>query len=371
MDARANRFLEAFSPGGRERLVAHLIYQDFKPGDYLFHEGDAATGIALVLEGGVEIVKASGGSEHLLKLVESGDFLGEVAVLDGQGRSTDARARGNVTLAWIPTPDLLEVLLSEPVTLTLHLFQSVLELLRKTDNLYVQEVVRKEKLSLIGEMAGSLMHDLRTPVQVILSSIEVIRMTHPDTETVDCCGKMEVQCDRLVAMAGELLEFSRGETKLHLERTDTTTLVKQFVAYNEDAFRPVGVTVNVEADPADIEVDSMRLQRVLQNLVSNAVDAMKSRTRPGGRIDVRAWVADSVLNLSVWDNGPGIPAEIKNRLFEPFVTQGKLGGTGLGLAIVKNVIKAHRGKITFETQAGQGTEFLIRIPQDSSSRPVV
>jgi signal transduction histidine kinase len=217
-------------------------------------------------------------------------------------------------------------------------------------------------------MAGSLMHDLRTPVQVILSSLEVIRMSHPDAETVDCCAKMEVQCDRLVAMAGELLEFSRGETKLHLEHTDTSALMRQFIAFNEDAFRPVGITFSVEDEPAEIEVDPMRLQRVLQNLVSNAVQALNSR--PGGRIDVRAWVRDSILYLSVRDNGPGIPAEIKDRIFEPFATHGKTGGTGLGLAIVNNVVAAHRGKITFETQAGQGTEFLIRIPQDAASRAV-
>jgi signal transduction histidine kinase len=368
MDVRENRFLEAFSPGGRERLVGHLIYQDLLAGEYLFHEGEAAEGVCLVLEGQVEVLRGAGGHDQLLSVIEAGDFLGEVAVLDGQGRSSDARARGNVSVAWIPTSDLLTVLITEPVTLTLHLFQNVLVLLRKTDNLYVQEVVRKEKLSLIGEMAGSLMHDLRSPVQVILSSIDLLRMTHPDAETADCCEKMELQCDRLVAMAGELLEFSKGETKLHLERTDTSTLIRQFLAYNEDTFRPVGVTFSVEDEPAEIEVDSMRLLRVLQNLISNAVEALNSK--PGGRIDIRAWVRDSILFLSVRDNGPGIPAEVRDRIFDPFVTHGKTGGTGLGLAIVQNVVAAHRGKITFETEAGQGTEFLIRIPQDAGSRAV-
>jgi signal transduction histidine kinase len=368
MDARANRFLEGFSPGGRERLIGHLIYRDLDAGEYLFHEGDPAEGVCLVLEGEVEIVKAAAGREQILTRIEGGDFLGEVAVLDGQGRSSDARAREAASIAWIPTADLMQVLITEPVIVTLHLFQNVLTLLRKTDDLYVDEVVRKEKLSLIGEMAGSLMHDLRSPVQVILSSIDLLRMTHADAETVDCCAKMEIQCDRLIAMAGELLEFSRGETKLNLERTDTSTLIRQFVAFNEDSFRPVGTTFSVEDEPAEIEVDSMRLQRVLQNLVSNAVQALNSK--PGGRIDVRAWVRDSILYLSVRDNGPGIPAEIKDRIFDPFVTHGKKGGTGLGLAIVSNVVAAHRGKITFETQAGQGTEFLIRLPQDAGSRAV-
>ncbi len=368
MDARANRFLEAFSPGGRERIISHLVYQELVAGEYLFREGDPAHGVCLVLEGQVESIKTSDNREQVLALFEPGDFLGEVAVLDGQGRSTDARARGAASVAWIPTSNLLEVLLTEPVTLTLHLFQNVLALLRKTNDLYVDEVVHKKKLSLIGEMAGSLMHDLRSPVQVILSSIDVIRLNHSDLETADCCDKMELQCDRLVAMAGELLEFSRGETKLHLTRTDTAALLRQFEAFNEEAFRPVGVKFNLEAEPAEIEVDSMRLLRVLQNLVSNAVEALASK--PGGLIDVRAWVADSILYLTVRDNGPGIPAGIRDRIFEPFATQGKVGGTGLGLAIVSNVVAAHRGKITFETQAGQGTEFLIRLPQDAASRPV-
>jgi signal transduction histidine kinase len=217
-------------------------------------------------------------------------------------------------------------------------------------------------------MAGSLMHDLRSPVQVILSSLELVRMHHDDPETLDCCAKMETQCDRLVNMAGELLEFSRGEAKLNLERTDTSTLIRQFLAYSEDSFRPVGVTIHVEDEPAEIEVDLMRMQRVMQNLVGNSVQALNGR--PGGRIDVRAWVSDSTLFLSVRDNGPGIPAEVKERIFDPFVTHGKSGGTGLGLAIVSNIVAAHRGKISFETQAGQGTEFLVRIPQDSGSRPV-
>jgi signal transduction histidine kinase len=241
-------------------------------------------------------------------------------------------------------------------------------MVRTTNDLYVEQVVRKEKLSLIGEMANALMHDLRNPLSGITLASELITMIHTDEETSDCCAKIRLQCDRVTDMAGELLEFSRGETKLHLKRTDTNALIRQFIAYNEDSFNQSGVKVNIENEPAEIEVDSMRLLRVLQNLVSNAVHAVKSRT--DGRVDVRAWVRDSILCLSVRDNGSGIPDEIKDRLFEPFVTHGKQGGTGLGLAIVQNVVTAHRGKIAVETETGQGTEFLIRIPQDAASPAV-
>src|SRR5438477_360084 len=103
MDVRANRFLEDFSDGGRERLIGHLIYQELAPGEYLFHEGDSAEGVCLVIEGRIEILKSAGEREEFLASFQPGDFLGEVAVLDGQGRSTDARARGPASIAWVPT----------------------------------------------------------------------------------------------------------------------------------------------------------------------------------------------------------------------------------------------------------------------------
>ena len=368
-DARKNRFLKDFSEPGRERLMGRLIYQEYAAGDYLFREGDLATGICLVLAGQVEIVKTTGNGDQSLACFEPNDFLGEIAVLDGQGRSTDARAKGKTTIAWIPTADLLEVLLNEPVTVTLNLFQNVLAVMRHTNELYVDEVVRKQKLSLIGEMANSLMHDLRNPLSGIRLASELINMVHTDDETVNCCSKIQLQCDRVVAMAGELLEFSRGETKLNLAKTDTTTLLDQFVAFNEDSYSRKGVKVNVTNEAAEIEVDSMRLLRVLQNLVSNAVDVVKDKPDGSGVIDVQAYVRDAKLHLIVRDNGSGIPPEIKDRLFQPFVTHGKSGGTGLGLAIVLNVVTAHRGKIALQTSA-HGTEFHIQLPQDATSPAV-
>jgi signal transduction histidine kinase len=368
MDVRANRFLELFTPGGQERLIENLIYQELDAGQFLFREGDRAEGLCLLLEGQVESFTTYAGREETLALHNAGDYLGEVAVLDGQGRSASARARSRASVAWIPTTDFYDVLLSEPVGVTLKLFQHVLALLRRTNVLYVNEMVHKEKMALIGEMAGSLMHDVRNPVQVILSSLDLLKIRHDDAETHDCCRKMEVQCDRLVSMCRELLEFSRGETQLNLARTDTESLLKQFLSTVQESFVAQDVVIDADTDPAEVEVDTMRLLRALQNLVGNAVQAVQSRA--GGRIDLRTWVADSVLNISVRDNGPGLPPEVKARLFEPFVTHGKIGGTGLGLAIVKNVVLAHRGKITVDTQPGQGTEFHIRLPQDAASPSV-
>ncbi|MCE0484080.1 MAG: ATP-binding protein [Methylacidiphilales bacterium] len=364
MEARTNRFLEGFSPEGRDRLLSHLIEEQYSSGTYLFREGDPADGICLVIEGKVEIIKSAGNNEKILGCFIPGDYLGEVAVLDGFGRSTDARAAGSTLIGKIPTQVLMEALDNEPVSLTLSLFQNVLNHLRKTNDLFVQEVVRKEKLSLVGEMASSLMHDLRNPLSGIHLAADLITMTHTDDETVHCCDKIRLQCDRVVAMAGELLEFSRGESKLDLAPTDTNAFLKQFITLNEEYFRRSGVKFNLEAEPAPIEIDSMRMLRLLQNLVSNAVEAIGSKS--GGTIDIRAWVKDSVFYLTAKDNGPGIPLEVRDRIFEPFVTHGKKGGTGLGMAIARSVVTAHHGTITFETETGKGTTFLVQIPQNGA-----
>lgn len=362
MDASGNRFLAGFTPEGRVRVVACLIHEKYQAGEYLFREDDPADGVCLVLDGRVDVVKAAGHGEQVLGSFESGDYLGEVGVLDGQGRSTGARAAGPVSIAKIPREQLLEVLATEPVSLTIGLFQQVLSHLRKANDLFVREVVRKEKLSLVGEMASALMHDLRNPVAGIRLAADLITMNHDDQETVHCCDQVRLQCDRLVVMATELLEFSRGESRLKLGRTTSTAFLDQFKSLHEEYFlRHPQVQFAFENEPVEIEIDSMRMLRVVQNLVTNAVEALDSRS--DGRVEIRAIASGDLFYLIVSDNGPGIPDVVRDRIFEPFVTHGKSGGTGLGMAIVRNVVTAHRGTITFETEMGKGTTFLIQLPQ--------
>ncbi len=365
MDASAHRFLEGFTPGRAwSALVACMIREDHPDGAYLFHEGDAADGVYLVLEGQVEIVRAAGTHEKILDSIPPGDYFGEVAVLDGFGRSTAARARGATSIAKIPRTALLEVLAAGPGALTMGLFQHVLAHLRKANDLFVREVVHKEKLSLVGEMASSLMHDLRTPVSSIRLSADLINTTSPEGKIPQWCDGIRLQCDRLVGMAAELMEFSKGESKLAPGPTSTTAFLEQFQSLNEGCLVPAGIEIRFDAEPAEIEIDSMRLQRVVQNLVTNAIEALRATPKP--RIEIRAWVKDSVFYLAVKDNGPGIPPAIQSRIFEPFVTHGKSEGTGLGMAIVRNIVTAHGGTITFDTAPDRGTSFLVSLPQKTS-----
>jgi signal transduction histidine kinase len=361
MQAPDHPFLAGFTPVARECLLGCMIHHDYPDGAYLFHQGDAADGIYLVLAGEVEIVRAAGARERVLSSIPAGDYFGEVAVLDGLGRSTAARARAATSIAKIPGPALLEVLATEPGTVALGLFQHVLANLRKANDLLVGEIVHKEKLSLVGEMANSLMHDLRNPVSSIRLGADLITTSAPDGKIPKWCDGIRLQCDRLVGMAAELMEFSRGESRLALNRTTTTAFFEQFKMLNEGSLHPAGFEICFDAKPAGIEIDAMRMQRVLQNLVTNAIEALHATPNP--RVEIRAWVENSIFYLGVKDNGPGIPAAIRSRIFETFVTHGKSKGTGLGMAIVRNIVTAHGGSITFETGPDQGTSFLVSLPQ--------
>lgn len=365
MDAHANKFWDGFSPGGKERLLTSIVLESFPDRDVLFEEGDPADGVCLVLSGDVEILKKIGSHEQMLGRFVEGEFLGEVAVLDGGTRSTCARANGPVIVGKVPKDLLLEVLLQESPSVSLHLFQQLLTYLRRTNDLFVDEVLHKEKLSVVGEMASSLMHDLRNPLTGIRLSADLISLKDSeDPEMVRCCDGIRFQCDRVMAMTRDLFEFSKGDSALHIHRTTTTAFLNRFRSLHESYVREAGLTWEITSEPAEIEIDEMRCLRLLQNLVTNAVEALAGNV--DGRIEIRGWVEDSIFNLSISDNGPGIPAAIRDRVFQPFVTQGKKGGIGLGMAIVNNVVTAHHGKVKLETSE-KGTHFLTQLPQFANS----
>ena len=244
-------------------------------------------------------------------------------------------------------------------------------LLRRANELYLNEAVRKEKLSLIGEMAGSLMHDLRSPVQVVLSSIELIRMKHEDPETRDCCAKMEVQCDRMIAMAGELLEFSRGETEAATPVRTTTP--SRCSSSSFPTCRRLSSQADVEIDIDGPGGDPHRRDARLQRC-----DAKSGRQRNRGdpvaakrRTDRPAHVEQGgfdALPYGALTTDPACPSEVNARLFEPFVTYGKQKGIGLGLSIVRKIVLAHGGTIDFESTAEKGTTFTIKLPQHSHTQ---
>ncbi|HEU4437030.1 MAG TPA: HAMP domain-containing sensor histidine kinase, partial [candidate division Zixibacteria bacterium] len=182
------------------------------------------------------------------------------------------------------------------------------------------------------------------------------------------CVTIEKQVERMLGMCQEILDFAHGEVKLSLQPIDLLELCKQAVELNEKLFAAAGVRLSYEGrlEPnavPTILADRERIWRVLINLIGNAKEAMPS----GGEILVSAAVGLQAAQLAVRDNGPGVPEEIKDRIFDPFFTHGKAKGTGLGLSIVRKIVEAHGGGIDFWTETNTGTTFRVMLPVQPSS----
>ena len=177
------------------------------------------------------------------------------------------------------------------------------------------------------------------------------------------CDTIEKQLRRMSTMVEEVLVYARGEARLDRRPVHLRELFSNLIAFNSELLRVAGVTVRVRAPDQKVVIDHDRMIRALQNLVSNAVEAAV----PGKKciIELSGSARKGFCEISVHDNGPGIPKAISGTLFQPFTTYGKKSGTGLGLAIAQGIIAAHGGAITYDTSSRRGTTFKIRLPLPS------
>ncbi len=135
--------------------------------------------------------------------------------------------------------------------------------------------------------------------------------------------------------------------------------VNDLVAFLERDFEEKGMALRRELDYAGpLLMDEAKIRRALYNIASNARDAMAA----GGVLTIVTRRVDSSVEFRLCDTGPGIPPEIRDTMFEPFVSFGKPSGTGLGLAIAKKAAEDHGGSIAVESELGQGATFIIRVP---------
>lgn len=359
-DVKSHRFISHFPAAQGAQLVRQVRPVRFPHRAVIFEEGSESDCIYLVLNGRVALSKKTpGGTPQVIAYKGPDDYFGELGVLDGSTRSTAAIADGPVQLGRIPRKAFLALLAESSWHTVLRLFSHVSENLRDTNTRYVTEVVRKEKITLIGEMANSMIHDFRSPFTTIRLVTESMAMRHPDEKTQQHAATIIRQIDRLNGMMEEVLEFARGETRLRMKPVRLGDVFRQLQENNAALVRQSGVRLLIKPAPAQLLLDADRFLRVLQNLVTNALDAVAKRER--GVIRVSAKVESQHCLITVSDNGPGIPREIQGNLFEPFVTHGKAGGTGLGLALVRSVVEAHHGAITCRS-TGKGATFLIQLP---------
>ena len=161
-------------------------------------------------------------------------------------------------------------------------------------------------------------------------------------------------------MTTDVLDFAKGKTTILPIKYPVDKLVKEFAKLFEGDTEQKGFNFEWAVNTASmIYIDPEKINRVFMNIMKNALEAMKK----GGTFSIIADEHNGEIVFSLRDTGTGIPKEIKDKLFDSFVTSGKEGGTGLGLAIVKKVVEEHKGKIEVESTEGVGTTFKISFPR--------
>jgi signal transduction histidine kinase len=222
--------------------------------------------------------------------------------------------------------------------------------------------VASERLAAIGRMIAMIVHDLRSPLTAIRSSgSQIASEAEASAAELAKLGRIVVEeADHLQEMCSELLEVSQAsDTRPECRPDSLDDAVDAALAMILGHVSRPGVDIQLDlASHAVVALDDRGLRRILQNLVRNAVEANPG----GGVVRVETRVEDSSACLSVSDSGPGIPPEIADRLFEPFVTFGKSEGTGLGLAVVQRIVEALGGSIRATKASGGGARFEVRLP---------
>jgi len=222
-----------------------------------------------------------------------------------------------------------------------------------------QEMVQSERLSAVGRMASTIIHDIKNPMGTLRMYAQVIQKKTGDTEAAGLAEEIIRQVDRFVNMTQEILDFSRGISEIHLEQVELGEVMENLFAFIEKDLSKRHITVIRRFEyTGTCTLDLDKVSRVFYNLASNAADAMES----GGTLTVSTRSLNDQLIIEFSDTGKGIPDEIRARVFQPFFTSGKKHGTGLGLAIVKRILDDHHGKVELESQPNKGTTFRLFFP---------
>jgi PAS domain S-box-containing protein len=229
-----------------------------------------------------------------------------------------------------------------------------------------EELVKRERLAALGELAAVVAHEVRNPLGVIFNSLGALeRLLKPQGDAAMLLGIVGEEADRLNRIVGDMLDFVRP-SELALEPEPLPPLFASVVEGAASAAENAGVMVQVQAAPdlPPVPADARQLRQALLNLLLNAIQA----TPKGGWVllaaRAEALAQGPMARIEVLDTGPGIPSEVAERVFLPFFTT-KASGTGLGLAVVKRIVEAHRGEVFLEPGPGEGARFVIRLPLEA------
>ncbi|AEF93446.1 integral membrane sensor signal transduction histidine kinase [Desulfotomaculum nigrificans CO-1-SRB] len=223
---------------------------------------------------------------------------------------------------------------------------------------------RSEHLIALGRLATGVAHELRNPIGIIKTLVEIMKEEYSQLSGIDEFTRaVEEQVDRQNMVIQELLDFGRP-TKVASKECSVNDLLNGVLSFSAAVLRKqkIKVRLNLQPDLPSIFADVDKLKQVFVNLIINASEAMPN----GGILEIKSYNVDNQLVVQFVDTGEGIPPEEQSRIFDPFYTT-KPTGTGLGLSISYQNIKLHNGTIEVDSSPGQGTTFTIKLPIEQNT----
>jgi signal transduction histidine kinase len=225
------------------------------------------------------------------------------------------------------------------------------------------ELIRQERIDTVGRLSTSIVHDLRNPLAAIYGGAEMLVDANLSPSQVRRLAESIYQSSRrILAMLQELADATRGRAQgaprsHEMCRLRDVVLAASDALANAASLRGVWIT-NEVPEQIELPLDRPSMERVFQNLIANAIEAMPQ----GGRISVAAEPREQATVIAVSDTGTGIPEELRPRLFEPFATAGKRNGMGLGLALSRQTVMDHGGELSVASSNSRGTTFIVTLP---------
>jgi PAS domain S-box-containing protein len=219
-------------------------------------------------------------------------------------------------------------------------------------------LVRQERLATLGQLAGSMGHELRNPLGVISNAIYFLKAAQPDAndKVKEYLNMIEKEARTSNKIITDLLDFTRLKS-VEREAVSVSDMIEQTLN-RFPAPESVDVTLNLPADLPQIFVDPHHVVQILGNLTVNAYQVVESK---GGRVEISVASRADMVSIAVHDNGTGISPENMTKLFEPLFTT-KIKGIGLGLAVSKKLTEANGGRIEVNSEAGVGSTFTVWLP---------
>ncbi len=237
------------------------------------------------------------------------------------------------------------------------LFAIITGLLVERERKLQRQMEKARYLSSIGQVATTIVHDLKNPLIVILGFAKRIR---DGKGNIGGAAQAIIEsAENMQRIVHDVLDFSKP-IKLELKSEDLCSIVQKASDYCKSKASEKGVflTVNIPDNAVNNLIDAFALQRALVNLINNGIEA----SAVGQRVTVSLEPGSRFQKISIKDSGSGMDREVLENIFTPFFTR-KRGGTGLGMAIAKKVIEGHEGRILVDSKMGAGTTITIELPQ--------